>query len=263
MLLERARELSLLGACLARVREGARGELVLVGGEAGVGKTALLRAFCRDERRLLWGACDALFTPRPLGPLLDIADEVGGELAALVETGARPHEVASALLRDLRMRTPTILVLEDLHNGDEATLDVLRLLARRLETVPALVLVSYRDDELERTHPLRRVIGELSATRLNLAPLSQGAVAELAGPVGVDAAELYRRTSGNAFFVTEALAAGASDIPLTVKDAVLARAARLSPRARTVLEAAAIVPPQAELWLLEALASEAVDELET
>ena len=142
MLLERARELSLLGACLARVRDGSRGELVLVGGEAGVGKTALLRAFCRDERRLLWGACDALFTPRPLGPLLDIADEVGGELAALVDTDARPYEVASALLRDLRTREPTILVLEDLHNGDEATLDVLRLLARRLETLPALVLAN-------------------------------------------------------------------------------------------------------------------------
>jgi DNA-binding CsgD family transcriptional regulator/tetratricopeptide (TPR) repeat protein len=262
MLLERARELSLLGACLARVREGSRGELVLVGGEAGVGKTALLRAFCRDERRLLWGACDALFTPRPLGPLLDIADEVGGELAALVDTDARPYEVASALLRELRARPPTILVLEDLHNGDEATLDVLRLLARRLETLPALVLASYRDDELERTHPLRRVIGELSATRLNLAPLSQDAVAELAGGAGIDAAELYRRTSGNAFFVTEALAAGAGEVPLTVKDAVLARAARLSPRARTVLEAAAVVPPQAELWLLETLAGDAVDELE-
>jgi DNA-binding CsgD family transcriptional regulator/tetratricopeptide (TPR) repeat protein len=262
MLLERARELTLLDACLARVREGGRGELVLVGGEAGVGKTALLRAFSTGRERVLWGACDALFTPRPLGPLLDIADDVGGELAALVDTDARPYEVASALLRDLRTREPTILVLEDLHNGDEATLDVLRLLARRLDTLPALVLASYRDDELERTHPLRRVIGELSAIRLNLAPLSQDAVAELAGGAGIDAAELYRRTLGNAFFVTEALAAGAGEVPLTVKDAVLARAARLSPRARTVLEAAAVVPPQAELWLLETLAGDAVDELE-
>jgi DNA-binding CsgD family transcriptional regulator/tetratricopeptide (TPR) repeat protein len=265
MLLERTGELTLLDACLGRVRRGERGELVLVGGEAGVGKTALLRELSSGDDRVLWGACDALFTPRPLGPLLDFADEVGGELATLVETGARPHEVASALMRDLRSRAPTILVLEDVHNGDEATLDVLRLIARRLETIPALVLVSYRDDELDRAHPLRVVLGELAAadvTRIKLVALSAAAVAELAEPAGVDAGELYRRTSGNPFFVTEALAGGGDEIPLTVKDAVLARAARLSPRARTVLEAVAVVPPQAELWLLEKLAGDAVEELD-
>jgi DNA-binding CsgD family transcriptional regulator/tetratricopeptide (TPR) repeat protein len=269
VLLERTRELSLLGVSMDRVRERSRGELFLLAGEAGVGKTALLRSFCQARPgtvRLLWGTCDALFTPQPLGPLLDITGEVGDELATLIETGARPHEVASTLLRDLRTQAPTILVLEDVHNGDEATLDVLRLLARRLETAPVLLLVSYRDDELGRDDPLRIVLAELAradpATRMKLAPLSAAAVSELAEPVGVDAEELYRRTSGNPFFVTEALAVGADEIPLTVQDAVLARAARLSPRARTVLEAVAVIPPQTEIWLLEALAGEAVDELE-
>src|SRR5207253_1603164 len=103
-LLEREHELAALAAALADVREGLGGRLVLVGGEAGVGKTALLRRFCDDcaDARLLWGACDALFTPRPLGPFLDVAETVGGEFEDLVETGAKPHVVASALRRELR-----------------------------------------------------------------------------------------------------------------------------------------------------------------
>src|SRR5207244_1878902 len=157
----------------------------------------------------------------------------------LVQTGARPYEVAAALMRELRTRSPTVLVLEDVHGADEASLDVLGLLARRVETVPALVLASYRDDELDRGHPLRVALGELATGepgRLKVAPLSAAAVAKLAEPLGVDAEELYRKTSGNPFFVTEALAAGADEIPHTVRDAVLARAARLSPGARTLLD---------------------------
>jgi predicted ATPase len=120
------------------------GRLVLVSGEAGVGKTALTRAFCDDRRRtarILWGACDSLFTPRPLGPFLDVAEAVGGELGELVAAGAKPYEVAAALVRGLH--TPTILVLEDVHWADEATLDVLKLLGRRIGVVRALVLASY------------------------------------------------------------------------------------------------------------------------
>jgi predicted ATPase len=165
-LLERSHELSVLGKSLGAVEGEARGRLVFVGGEAGVGKTVLLRRFCddhRDSARILWGACNALFTPRPLGPLFDIADATGSELSDLVESGARPHEVVAALMRDLPAREPTIVVLEDLHWADEATLDVLRLLAHRIASVPTLVVASYRDDELGRDHPLRIVLGELAS----------------------------------------------------------------------------------------------------
>src|SRR6185295_16806115 len=113
----------------------------------------------------LWGSCDPLFTPRPLGPLLAVADEVGGELAEVMATEAMPHEVAAALARVLRTRSPTVFVLEDVHWADEATLDVLRLLARRADAVPALVVATYRDDELDRDHPLRVVLGELASSR--------------------------------------------------------------------------------------------------
>ncbi len=268
-LLERAGELSTLAESLGTVQESSRGRVVLVRGEAGVGKTALLRRFCeqsRESARILWGACDPLFTPRPLGPLLAVAEGAGGELEEVVVSGVMPHEVVAALVRELPTSRPTVFVLEDVHWADEATLDVLRLLARRVETVPALIVASYRDDALDRTDPLRIVLGELATSRttsrLKLGSLSPAAVAQLAEPHAVDADELYRKTGGNPFFVVEALAAQAEEIPDTVRDAVFARVARLSPPAKRLLEAVAVVPPQAELWLLEALAREAIEGLD-
>jgi class 3 adenylate cyclase len=268
-LLERAEELKMLRASLDAVGPRAPGRLVLVAGDAGVGKTALVRRFCDDcgsRARVLWGACEPLFTPRPLGPLFDVAESVGGRLEALVVGGAASHEVIGALRAELRAHLPTVFVLEDAHWADEATLDVVRLLARRLETIAALVVVTYRDDELEPTHPLRIVLGDVATQRTvgrtRLAPLSHVAVAALAETSDLDAAELYRATGGNPFFVTEVLAASGEEIPATVRDAVMARFARLSDRARHVLEATAIVPRETELWLLEGLASGALECLD-
>ena len=268
-LLERSRQLAALGEALDGVRSTSRGRLVFIAGEAGVGKTALVRRFCKDRHgsaRILSGACDALFTPRPLGPLLDIAEATGGELEELCGRGARPYQLAAALMRELGTCAPTILVLEDLHWADEATLDVLRLIARRVEAVPALLLATYRDEALDHADPLRIVLGELATgyaiDRLALTPLSLAAVARLAEPHGIDAEELYRKTAGNPFFVTEVLAAGTDEVPHVVLDAVLARVARVSPAARTVLEAVAVVRPHAELWLLEALVGDAVEDLD-
>jgi DNA-binding CsgD family transcriptional regulator/tetratricopeptide (TPR) repeat protein len=267
-LLEREDALAVLSAWAADVTDKGGGRLAFVCGEAGVGKTLLLRRFCDGQAsvaRVLWGSCDPLFAPRPLGPLVDVAQVTGGELGEVVQREARPHEVAAALLRELAAR-PTILVVEDVHWADEGTLDVLRLVGRRIRTAPALVIASYRDDELDRSHPLRVVLGELATgdapARLRLQPLSSEAVARLAEPFEVDARELYRSTAGNPFFVSEVLAAAQGVIPETVRDAVLARASRLSTRARAVLDAAAVVPLYAEMWILEALAGETVDSLD-
>src|SRR4051794_7330465 len=256
-LLERGAPLAAFAERLAAIRAQRAGRLVLVAGEAGIGKTALIRAFCAGAAgvRVLWGACDALHTPRVLGPFADVAEETGGPLGAVLDEGAGAGAVAAALARELR-RTPTVLVLEDLHWADEGTLDVLRLLARRLDGLPVLVLATYRDDELHRAHPLRLALGDLgpqAGERLAVAALTPEAVGELAAGTGVDGGELHRRTGGNPFFVSEVLAAGGTEIPDTVRDAVLARAARLAPDARALLDAVAVVPGRAEVWLLDAL----------
>ena len=267
-LLERAGELAALDGSLAKALDGL-GSFVLVSGEAGIGKTALVRAFCdarRSAARVLWGVCDPLFTPRPLGPLLDIAEVVGGELAELVQAGARPHDVTMALRRELGRRGPTIVVVDDAQWADEATLDVLRLLAGRLGGVRAAVVVIYRDDELDRWHPLRVLVGEIGVgqaiSRVRLSPFSLQAVTSLAARHGASAADLFGQTGGNPFFVTEVLATGDLGVPPTVRDAVLARAARLSPAAIELLEAVAIAPSQTELWLLDMLVGGASGRLE-
>ena len=266
VLLEREQQLEALERHLAAVTSRQVGRFVFLGGEAGVGKTSLVRRFCSEQAiPVLSGACDALATPHPLGPFLDIA-ALNGSLNDVIAGGARPYEVAASLLDELRTRRPSILVLEDLHWADDATLDVVRLLARRLEAVPVLAVGTYRDDQVDRTHRLQILIGELATwpgvVRLSLTPLSAGAVAELAAPYGVDATELYHNTGGNPFFVSEVLAAGGSRLPQTVQDAVLARAARLAPAARRVVEAVAIVPAETDFGLLEALEPRAMDSVE-
>jgi DNA-binding CsgD family transcriptional regulator/tetratricopeptide (TPR) repeat protein len=266
-LLERSAALDALTAELTAAQTTG-GRALLVPGEAGIGKTTALRAFQDGhgaQARFLWGACDPLFTPRPLGPFSDVAEQAGGEMEALLDEGAKPYEIATALLRELARR-PTVLVLEDLHWGDEASFDVFRILVSRIAPVKALVLASFRDDELAPGHPLRVVIGELgrsrSVQRLRLDPLSAEAVARLAAPHGIDGTELYRTTGGNPFFVTEALAAGDEDVPQTVRDAVLARVGRLSEPARNLLEAVAISSQPTELWLLELLAPDQIDAVD-
>jgi len=265
-LLERADDLSALGERLNAVSESGQGRLVLVSGEAGVGKTTIVRRFCSGESTpVLWGDCDPLYTPRPLGPLYAMADEGGEELRAALARGVMPHEVVAALADEMRNGLPTIFVLEDLHWADEATLDVLRLLCRRLDSLNALVVGTFRDDELDRAPLLRIVLGEIApgrGARLKLAPLSRDAVTQLAEPHGTDPVELYRKTAGNPFFVVEALAAGGDEVPDTVRDAVFARVARMSPAAADLLAAVAVAPPQAEFWLLEALVGPDLHALE-
>src|SRR5262249_2708012 len=138
------------------------GRVVLIGGEAGIGKTALVQEFAarRGDARLLWGGCDALFTPRPLAPLHDIAQQTQGALLTRVNSTLGPNAIFTAALDELA-RIPPLLVLEDLHWADEATLDLLKYLARRIDRTHTLLVATYRDDELGERHPLRFVLGDL------------------------------------------------------------------------------------------------------
>jgi ATP/maltotriose-dependent transcriptional regulator MalT len=261
-LIERAALMASLDRAYAEAREGA-GALVFLGGEAGVGKTTLAHRFAElSPAAVLWGACDPLATPRPLGPLLDVAEQTPGPLAAAIEADATPYEVAAALTAGAR-EAPLVVVLEDVHWADEATLDVLRVLGRRIDTTATLVLATYRDDELDRAHPLRVVLGELATVggveRLTVEPLSRDGVERLAAGHDVDPAALHALTAGNPFYVAELLAAGVTTVPDTVRDVVLARVAQLTPRAVAVVEAASVAPPALDAVLLLAVCGPAAD----
>ena len=185
-LLERRHSLDALAEYAADARDRA-GRLVLVSGEAGVGKSSLVDRFLSDATgvRRAVGACDGLFIPRPLGPLFDIAEQLGGELLDATVAGATRDELFGVLLRQLdRSASLTLLVIEDVHWADESTLDLLRHLGRRVRDLPVLVIATYRNDVLASTHPLRVVLGELasqrSTRRVDVGPLSADAVATLA-----------------------------------------------------------------------------------
>lgn len=267
-LLERESFLNQLELTLQEAVTG-QGHVVLVSGEAGIGKTSLVDHFSRAHRdsiRILWGACDSLFTPRPLGPLHDIALQLEGELPALLHSDTNRLAIFSACLVEMQ-RSPGIVVFEDIHWADEATLDLIKFLGRRIQLTKSLLILSYRDDELSPSHPLRLVLGDLSRSgtlRLRLLPLSQDSVWELARATkqAEQAKDLYEITGGNPFFVTEVLESGGANIPATVRDAVFARTARLSREAREVLEAVAIVPGRIEIQLLKSILSPSAAAME-
>jgi DNA-binding CsgD family transcriptional regulator/tetratricopeptide (TPR) repeat protein len=256
-LLERESALAELSRLADQARQG-EGRLVMVAGEAGVGKTALVEQFQRELRdaRWSWSACDGLFTPLPLGPLFDVAGQLGGKLAELCAAGADRERLFGALVSQLsEPGTLDIVVVEDVHWADEATVDLLRFLGRRLKGAKVVVIATYRDEGLSPGHPLRLALGDLAGTvrRVPLAPLSAGAVRQLAAGGELDPAQLYEFTGGNPFFVTEVLAAGMHEVPHAARDAVLARAARLSARPRELLDFAALLGARFDLLAVESL----------
>ncbi|WP_214327719.1 ATP-binding protein [Nonomuraea sediminis] len=262
-ILEREAELAVLSGA-AREAGAGSGSVILVSGEAGIGKSSLvhgIRAVLPADGRLLVGYCDDLATPRVLGPLRDLIGSIGTALTRALERGDR-GEVLEALRAELdRVEQPTVLVVEDVHWADEATLDVLRYLVRRAGRLPLVLVLTYRDDELAGDHPLRHLLGVASRAervrRLRLARLSLAAVRQLSEATDVDADEVFAVTSGNPYFVTELLAGGdAAAVPLTIADAVSARVAQLDPATSAVLERLAVVPSAVERWLVEALVPE-------
>src|SRR5918995_1277062 len=266
-LLERVQHLDHLALLLHAAAAG-QGSMVLVGGEAGVGKTTLVEEFCRRNigtAAVLRTSCDALSTPGPLGPVRDLAPALGIQIDEHALEGDARDRLFREVLAALAARSgPTIIIGEDAHWADGATLELLRFLGRRINELPVLFVVTYRDDEIEADHPLRLVLGDLATApavhRINVRPLSQDAVQCLAEGSGRDAATLYRLTAGNPFFVTEVLATEDETVPATVGDAVLARAARLSPEARGVLDVAAVIGTTIEPDLLLTVAGPVLDE---
>lgn len=257
-LLERDDELALLHTLL-RECDTHGGRVVLVRGEAGIGKTMLVRQFVDDvatESDVLLGGCDDLATPQPLAPIWDVARD-RPKVASALRSGDR-RQVMDALL-DLLSRSgdPSVLVIEDTHWADDATLDVITFLGRRIDHSNGLLVLTYRDSEVDADHPLRRVLGGLPPAvmeRIRLTPLSLAAVATLSGRRGKDADELLVLTGGNPLFITEVVAACDATVPTSVQHAVMAHLARVSEPARDLIELVAIVPGHIEWALLADLA---------
>src|SRR5581483_6009817 len=275
-LLERSDALAQLAKLAHGVSRNA-GRMVLLRGEAGVGKTVLLNRFLaglESSIPVLRGWCDPLAAPRPLGPLIDtlsgLADAQSVALATAVENGDITGMYAR-LLNVLRGQRQWVWVIEDAHWADGATLDLLRFIARRIQALPVLLVISYRDDELVAQHPLTVALGDIATcaalTRIDLAPLSREAVEVLAAGSGINADRLHQITGGNPFFVTEVLAAGAEALsrealPRSVTEAVWGRLGRLSDTARDTAHAVAVCGPRVDFALLEQVCVSGVASLE-
>jgi DNA-binding CsgD family transcriptional regulator len=253
-LLEREVPLRALDAALADAARG-RGSAVLISGEPGIGKSALVTRFASDHAgtaRVLVGICDELAIPRPLGPFRDLADDVPAPLRDALEDGSAPGEFATRLVRDLRRGpAPTALVVEDVHWADQATTDALTIVVRRLPELPVVLALTVRPGELGPDHPLRSAIDAMQRSpmlHVELVPLSRAAVAQLAGD---DADRVYDLSRGNPFFVTELLAHDDEPFPPSLANAVLGRVARLGPDARDLLELVSVVPGRVPLPVLD------------
>jgi DNA-binding CsgD family transcriptional regulator/tetratricopeptide (TPR) repeat protein len=251
-------------ATLAEARDAAArgdGRVVFVTGEPGIGKTSLVTRFLRDlgeGARVLYGTCDDLSIPRPLGPIRDLVGSVSPALEDALAAGAAPHEIQTLLIAEVELPPqPTVLVLEDVHWADDATLDSITILGRRIGTVPTLLILTFRGGELPPNHPLHTVVGAIrpdNSAFVELAPLSEGAVASLAG---ADAGEVHAATGGNPFYVTELLASRTTaELPPSVAKAVLGRAARLDDDSRRLVELASVVPSRVATSLLDAVMPE-------
>ncbi|SFJ91054.1 ATP-binding protein [Celeribacter neptunius] len=267
VLFERDENLQAILTAFAAVPEGG-GQMVQICGEAGMGKSTLIDAALSrlaGQGSTATGYCDPLATPRPLGPVRDIA-------AALCPPDR--HDVQDTWYFDglitefLTSKRPLILVLEDLHWVDERTLDWLIFMGRRLTMLPVLILCSFRDTEVHATHPLRTALGSIPArrkTQVDLAPLSRDAVRQMAETGGLSADRLLEITGGNPFFLTEMLAHAddPGDVPHSIADAFNARLNRMPPEVVGLLEEAACWPRTIPHWSLQqdqAVLSAAVEQ---
>lgn len=262
-LVEREAPLAELERHLAAARTG-DGRMVVVRGEAGIGKTALISTLAASPSLgvpVMVGRCDGVSTPSPYGPIRDVVGSLGPQFREMLEADAPRHQVKARFFERLAAIGPHLLVIEDVQWADEATIEVLTYVARRLAATPSLLVVTYRDDD--EPHPrVRLFLGQLSTMpavhHVVLEPLTREGVASMVPDGSTDPVQLHSLTGGNPFFVVEVVATGTENVPTTISDALRARLAQLSARGRAALQAAAIIGSRCEPWLLAAVAGEDV-----
>lgn len=246
MLLERATELKILDGVLTGL-DASGGKVVLIRGEAGIGKSSLVNEFIEsrsDEVHVHLGACDDLLIPQPLGPFWDMA-RAESSLKEPLDNGDRPRVLELVLDLLSRSLRPTIAVIEDTHWADEATLDAIKFLGRRIARSNGLLVLTYRDGEVDYDHPLRGVIGDLpaqSVVRIQLGGLSLSAVASIVAESELDPDEVMAATNGNPFLVTEMASVEGGAVPSSLQDSVTARAQKLSIGAHEMLKTLSVIP---------------------
>ena len=228
--------------------------MVLIRGEAGIGKTSLVREFVDSvgaDAHLLVGSCDDLLAQRPLAAVRDMSRDEPDLATSLAEGPTRLYETIMSLLsRSLR---PTLMVIEDVHWADDATLDLIRHIGRRIGSTHSLLILTYRDEDLRTDHPLRFILADLPSSairRLSLAGLSRAAVESLARTKGRMTERLFADSGGNPFFVTELLNVDPGDLPMSVVESLRGRVGRLSPLAREAAEMVSVVPGRAPLLMI-------------
>jgi len=255
-LIERAEFFASLQSEFKKTVEG-EGHCVFICGEAGIGKTSLAKSFCnqrKDDCKIYIGTCDALFTPRPLAPLYDIARQISSDLWVDSKTIEDRAGLFTKFFNELSNQKQVILVFEDIHWADEATLDFIKFFARRITRISCLFILTYRDNEIHSRHPLRNVLGELargSFTRLQLTPLSKQAVEKLAKEKGYKGEDVYSISGGNPFYVNEILASYSPGIPDNIKDSVLLVYNRQDGITKYIWEILSVLPTALEIKYLE------------
>lgn len=256
-LIERAGFLTILQSKFKNIAEG-EGHCVFVTGEAGIGKTSLVKTFGRELKtkcKVYQGTCDALFTPRPLAPLYDILLQMGHDLP---ESGSDITDRTAFFTRFfhelINQKDISLIVFEDIHWADEATLDFIKFLARRITQLSCLFILTYRDNEIHSHHPLRNVLGQLSPgsfTRIQLLPLSKQAVEKMAEEKGYNGENVYSISGGNPFYVTEILASYSPGVPDNIKDSILSVYNRLDEMTKHVWEILSVLPTGVRINYLE------------
>ena len=256
-LIERADFLSTLHSRFEQTLSG-EGHCIFVSGEPGIGKTTLVSAFCKEikpDYKTYWGTCDALYSPRPLAPLYDLLIQLGKGISDLHSSADDRTALFFNVLLELHKESKGIVVVfEDIHWADEATLDFIKFLGRRISQLKCLFILTYRDDEVHARHPLRNVLGQLysdSFTKLQLKPFSRQVVEEMAAAKGYSGEEVYKITDGNPFYVTEILASYSSGIPENVRDSILSVYKGQEDDTKTLWEMLSIFPAGFELKYLE------------
>lgn len=260
-LLERDDTIAAISDCVTRASAG-DGSVVLISGEAGLGKTTVLIELAKRHAkfvRILIGYCDASKTPQPLGALSDFAEDLDPEIVDLLRSGEAQHTLFSAVIKKIHdSKLPIVMIIEDAHWADSATLDLVRFLGRRVVAARFVLMLSFRNDEVGVDHPLTAVLGDLPSSavrRIVLEPLSEGAVAQMSGAEGKRLLSLCDLTGGNPLFLTELLAHGgpSGSLPTSIRDAVWSRLSRISDGERQSLCNLSIVPVPIEHKLAEVL----------